>query len=86
VRIGVDPKVAKKGWLVAGAGNTLKVAQPLKDRTYWTLDSDLLFSESDPSTGQTVPLKEVALNIVETADTSGDNTYVVWKIKLVRSS
>jgi hypothetical protein len=86
VRVGVDPKLAKKGWLVAGAGNTLKTPEPLKDKTYWTLDSTSLFEEQDPQTGQSVPLKEITLNIVETNDTSGADTYGVWKIKLVKSS
>ncbi|WP_225845427.1 hypothetical protein [Streptomyces sp. HPF1205] len=84
VRIGVDPKIAKKGWLIA-ADNQLNPPEVLKDKTYWSLDSTSLFEEQDPQTGQTVHLKEVILNIVESSDTSGDNTYGVWKIKLVKA-
>jgi hypothetical protein len=85
VRIGVDPKLAKKGWLIA-VGNQLNPPESLKDKTYWSLDSTSLFEEQDPQTGQTVPLKEVTLNVVESADTSGDATYGVWKIKLIKAS
>lgn len=85
VRIGVDPKLAKKGWLIA-TGATLATPEPLKDKTYWTLDSTTLFSQQDPQTGETTALKEVTLNIVESSDTTGAETYGVWKIKLVKSS
>lgn len=83
VRVGVDPKIAKKGWLLA-SGSQLVTPQPLTDKTYWTLDTTSLFQEQDPQTGQTTALKEVTLNIVESADTTGAQTYGVWKIKLVQ--
>jgi hypothetical protein len=84
VRVGVDPKLADKGWLIV-AGNQLNPPEALKNKTYWSLDSTSLFEEQDPQTGQSVPLKEVTLNIVESGDTTGDATYGVWKIKLIKA-
>jgi hypothetical protein len=83
VRIGVDPDLADKGWLLA-SGSSLLTAEPLTDKTYWTLDSTTLFNEQDPQTGASSPVKEVTLNIVQSADTTGSKTYGVWKIKLIK--
>ncbi|MBM9505170.1 hypothetical protein [Actinacidiphila acididurans] len=84
VRVGVDPKIANKGWLIAN-GTTLNPPQDLKGKTYWTLDSTTLFEQQDPQTGQTVPVNEVTLNIVESPDPAGSDIFGVWKIKLVKS-
>ncbi|MEU6854264.1 hypothetical protein ABZ901_30585 [Actinacidiphila alni] len=83
VRIGVDPKLAKKGWLIAD-GTQLVTQELLKDKTYWTLDSATLFTQQDPQTGQSAPVKDVTLNIVQSGDLTGQKTYGIWKIKLVR--
>ncbi|MBD0734680.1 hypothetical protein [Streptomyces sp. CBMA29] len=83
VRIGVDPKLAKKGWLLAN-GTQLVTQELLKNQTYWTLDSDTLFTVQDQQTGQSTQVKEVTLNIVESGDLTGRKTYGIWKIKLVR--
>jgi hypothetical protein len=83
VRVGVDPKLAKKGWLLAN-GDQLLTPDSLKDRTYWTLDSSTLFTQQDSQTGTSTQLKEVTLNIVESPDTTGEQTFGFWKIKLVR--
>jgi hypothetical protein len=83
VRIGVDPAIAKNGWLLA-VGDKLVTPDLLKDKTYWTLDSSSLFTEQDPQTGATTPLKNVTLNIVESTDTSGEQTLGFWKIKLIK--
>ena len=83
VRIGVDPSIAKKGWLVVR--NTSLVTQELiKNETYWTVDGDQLFTEQDPQTGQTQTLKTVTLNIVESGDTSGADSYRVIQFTLNR--
>jgi hypothetical protein len=83
VRIGVDPKLAKKGWLIAN-GTQLVTQELLKDKTYWTLDSSALFIRQDPQTGQSSAVKQVTLNIVQSGDLTGQKTYGIWKIKLVR--
>jgi|SRR5689334_22331877 len=85
VRVGVDPKVAKKGWLIAN-GSQLVTPELLKDTTYWTLDSGALFNQQDPQTGGTNTVKEVTLNIVESGDLTGRDTYGIWKIKLIRGN
>jgi hypothetical protein len=79
----VDPKLSKKGWLLAN-GTQLVTQELLKDKSYWTLDSATLFTQQDPQTGQSTPVKEVTLNIVESGDLTGQKTYGIWKIKLVR--
>ncbi|MFI1094505.1 hypothetical protein [Streptomyces sp. NPDC020917] len=84
VRVGVEPKLAKKGWLLA-SGTQLLTPEPLTNKTYWTLDSSTLFTQQDPSTGQTTQVDSVTLNIVESADTTGAETYGVWKIKLLKA-
>ncbi|HEY5836245.1 hypothetical protein [Streptomyces sp.] len=83
VRVGVDPKLAKKGWLLA-TDSALVTPEPLKDTTYWTLDSTSLFTERDPQTGASTPVKAVTLNIVQSSDTTGTQTFGVWKIKLLK--
>lgn len=83
VRIGVDPNIAKKGWLLA-VGSALATPEPLKDKTYWNLDSASLFTERDPQTGASRPVDQVTLNIVESADTTGAQSFGVWKIRLLK--
>jgi hypothetical protein len=83
VRIGVDPKIGKKGWLIAN-GTTLVTNELLKDKTYWSLDSAQLFSQQDPQSGQTSTAKQVVLNIVESGDTTGNDSYGIWQIQLIR--
>jgi hypothetical protein len=83
VRIGVDPSIGKKGWLIA-ANTTLVTNEVLKDKTYWSLDSAQLFQQSDPQTGSTTVAKSVTLNIVESSDTTGQESYRVIQVKLIR--
>lgn len=81
VRIGVDPKVADKGWLVA-AGLSQKT-DVLTGKTYWSLgEKDSLFT--DASTGTSAD--SVTLNIIETAGKNAKNYLGVWKVKLVKKS
>jgi hypothetical protein len=81
VRIGVDPKVAKNGWLVA-AGLSQKT-DVLTNKTYWTLDDkDALFTDS--STGASA--SSVTLNIIETDSKDAKNYLGVWKVKLVKEA
>ncbi|WP_333770340.1 hypothetical protein [Streptomyces sp. IBSBF 2435] len=83
VRIGVDPSIAKKGWLIA-QGTTLVTPEPLKNKTYWSVDSEQLFNSQDQQTGGTTTAKQVTLNIVESADTSGESSYRVIQFNLIR--
>jgi hypothetical protein len=83
VRIGVDPAIADKGWLVV-QGTTLVTDELLKDKTYWSVDSATLFNVQDPQTGQSQPQKSVTLNIVESGDTSGSDTFRVISFTLLR--
>ncbi|MFE2426660.1 hypothetical protein ACFXJ5_07885 [Streptomyces sp. NPDC059373] len=79
VRIGVDPDVAKRGWLVA-AGLSQKT-DVLTNKTYWSLgEKDSLFTDS--STGTSTD--SVTLNIIETAGANTKTYLGVWKIKLVK--
>lgn len=74
VRIGVDPAIAEKGWVVA-TGTSGKSGL-LKDTTYRSLDADTLLA--DPQTG--APADQVTLNIIETG---GGQEYIgVWQFKL----
>lgn len=75
VRIGVDPAIADKGWIIAvGASGKTDL---LKD-TYRSFSGDQFFT--DPATGQTAD--EVTLNVIET---TGKQDYLgVWQIKLVK--
>lgn len=83
VRIGVDPSIAKKGWLIA-QGTTLVTPEPLKDKTYWSVDSEQLFNSQDQQSGGTTTAKQVTLNIVESGDTSGQDSFRVIQFNLVR--
>lgn len=83
VRIGVDPAIAKKGWLVV-RDTSLVTQELIKNETYWTVDGDTLFTEQDPQTGQSQILKTVTLNIVESGDTSGSDSYRVIQFTLNR--
>jgi hypothetical protein len=79
VHIGVDPAVAKKGWLVA-AGLTPKT-NVLTNKTYWSLgEQDALFT--DASTGAST--NSVTLNIIETAGANAKAYLGVWPVKLVK--
>ena len=83
VRIGVDPSIAKKGWLIV-QNTSLANDEVLKDKTYFTVDSAQLFHVQDPQTGQSSPVKTVTLNIVESSDTTGANVYRVISFELKR--
>ncbi|WP_329132990.1 hypothetical protein OG552_14655 [Streptomyces sp. NBC_01476] len=83
VRIGVDPSIGKKGWLIV-QDTTLASAELLKDKTYWSMDSAQLFTVSDPQTGQSQVQKSVTLNIVESGNTTGDETFRVISFTLLR--
>ncbi|MFD3452438.1 hypothetical protein ACFWVC_09665 [Streptomyces sp. NPDC058691] len=74
VRVGVDPAIAEKGWVVA-TGTSGKSGL-LKDVTYRSFDAETLFSDSQ--TGQTAD--QVTLNIIETAKTQ--DYLGVWQFKL----
>ncbi|MGW3242050.1 hypothetical protein [Streptomyces sp. NPDC001070] len=74
VRIGVDPEIAEKGWVVA-TGTSGKSGL-LKDTTYRSFDAETLLSDSQTGTAAS----EVTLNIIET---SGAQDYLgVWQFKL----
>ncbi|WP_037910630.1 hypothetical protein [Actinacidiphila yeochonensis] len=79
VRIGVDPSIGDKGWLIA-ADNALVTPELLKDKTYWSVDSAQLFQ--DQQTGTTK--SSVTLAVVESTDTTGKDSYRVIQFKLVR--
>jgi hypothetical protein len=83
VRIGVDPSIGDKGWLVV-QGTTLATNELLKHKTYWQIDSAQLFTTQDPQSGQTQVAKSVTLNVVESGDTSGSDVYRVISFTLLR--
>lgn len=83
VHIGVDPSIAKKGWLIA-SDTALVTNEVIKDKTYWSLDSATLFQQTDPQSGQTSIAKSVTLNVVESSDTTGQKSYRVIQFKLIR--
>ncbi len=83
VRIGVDPSIGDKGWLIA-ANTALVTNEVLKDKTYWEIDSASLFQQTDPQTGQPSVTKTVTLNIVEATDTTGQGSTRVIQFKLTR--
>jgi hypothetical protein len=83
VRIGVDPGIAKKGWLIV-QNASLANDEVLKDKTYFSVDSAELFHVQDPQTGQSSAVKSVTLSIVESDDTSGNNVYRVISFELKR--
>ncbi|MDX3076020.1 hypothetical protein ACIP98_02610 [Streptomyces sp. NPDC088354] len=74
VRVGVDPAIGEKGWIVASG--TSGKSGLLKDVTYRSFDAETLFS--DAQTGQTAD--QITLNVIETA---GTQQYLgVWQFKL----
>ncbi|WNI15996.1 hypothetical protein [Actinacidiphila sp. ITFR-21] len=83
VRIGVDPGIGDKGWLIV-QDTTLATAELLKDKTYWSIDSAQLFNVQDPQSGQTQTRKSVTLNIVESGSTTGNDVYRVISFTLLR--
>ncbi|WP_405582762.1 hypothetical protein [Streptomyces sp. NBC_01190] len=83
VRIGVDPSIGDKGWLIV-QGTSLVTNELIKNKTYWQLDSAQLFNTQDPQSGQTRTQKSVTLNIVESGNTTGDETFRVISFTLLR--
>ena len=83
IRIGVDPSIADKGWLIV-QNTSLANDEVLKDKTYFTVDSADLFHVQDPQTGQTSPVSSVVLNIVESPDTTGAKVTRVISFELRR--
>lgn len=83
VHIGVDPSIADKGWLVVRNG-ALDTNELLKDKTYWSEDSDAVFTVQNPQTGQASIAKSVTLSILEATDTNGENVYQVIQFTLKR--
>jgi hypothetical protein len=79
VRIGVDPSIGDKGWLIA-SDNQLVTPEVLKNKTYWQVDSSSLFV--DQQTGAAKP--SVTLSVVESKDTTGRDSFRVIQFKLVR--
>lgn len=85
VRVGVDPSIGEKGWLIASGVN--QKTDVLKDETYWTItESAGIFTASDPQTGSSMPLKNATLNIVGSPDASSENVFGVWQFKLVKAA
>lgn len=82
VRVGVDPKIAESGWVVIS--ETHGVVNGQTKKTYRSLDSDTLFEQTDPQTGQTTTLDSVTLVIVQTAE--GNGIKGAWPIKLTRDA
>jgi hypothetical protein len=75
VRVGVDPAIADKGWILA-VGTSGKTE--LLKSTYRTFSGDQFFT--DATTGQSTD--SVTLNFIET---TGKQDYLgVWQIKLVK--
>ncbi|MEV0372273.1 hypothetical protein AB0I10_20980 [Streptomyces sp. NPDC050636] len=68
VRVGVDPEVAESGWIVIGGGPVMR--EPSK-ATYRTFDTDALFAQQNPQTGQTTYAKSVTLQVAELGDGAG---------------
>lgn len=83
VRIGVDPGIGDKGWLLV-RDTSLVTPELLKNKTYWQADGDSLFTVQDPQTGQSSIKKSVTLNVVESTDTSGGNVFRVISFTLLR--
>jgi|GEM_PF-3612799 hypothetical protein len=79
VRIGVDPSIGDKGWLIA-ADNQLVTPEVLKKKTYWQVDSSSLFVDQQTGAAKA----SVNLSIVESKDTTGKDSYRVIQVKLVR--
>ncbi|MEU9503949.1 MULTISPECIES: hypothetical protein [unclassified Streptomyces] len=77
VRVGVDPDVAKSGWIVIGAGPVMR--EPSK-QTYRSFDADALFMQQNPQTGQTTYTKDVTLQVAELHE--GDGPTTMWHFTL----
>jgi hypothetical protein len=75
VRIGIDPAIADKGWILA-VGPSAK--SELLKSTYRSFNGEQFFT--DAQTGQTT--NSVTLNVIET---TGKQDYLgTWQIKLVK--
>lgn len=85
VRIGVDPSIGDKGWLIV-SNASLVTSEVLKNKTYWQVDSAQLFQQTDQQSGQTSIAKSVTLSIVESPDTSGAKSVRVIQFKLIRGN
>ncbi|MFG2892054.1 hypothetical protein QOM21_15115 [Streptomyces sp. Pv4-95] len=77
VRVGVEPDVAKSGWIVIGGGPVMR--EPSKE-TYRSFDSDELFAQQNPQTGQTSYTKSVTLQVAELGAGQGPKT--MWHFTL----
>ncbi|MEI5136779.1 hypothetical protein RB199_36935 [Streptomyces libani] len=77
VRVGVDPEVAKSGWIVIGAGPVMR--EPSKG-TYRSFDADTLFMQQNPQTGQTTYSKDVTLQVAELG--AGEGPKTMWHFTL----
>ncbi|MFG2227002.1 hypothetical protein ACIBK8_28810 [Streptomyces sp. NPDC050161] len=77
VRVGVEPDVAKSGWIVIGGGPVMR--EPSK-QTYRTFDADTLFMQQNPQTGQTTYTKSVTLQVAELGEGQGPKT--MWHFTL----
>ncbi|MDT0544036.1 MULTISPECIES: hypothetical protein [Streptomyces] len=82
VRVGVDPKIAESGWIVISEARGVVSGQSKK--TYRSLDSETLFQQTNPQTGQTTTLDSVTLVIVETGEGTGIKG--AWPIKITRDA
>ncbi|MCF3176685.1 hypothetical protein IPZ61_25585 [Streptomyces sioyaensis] len=77
VRVGVDPQIAKSGWIVIGAGPVMR--EPSK-QTYRSFDAETLFMQQNPQTGQTTYSKDVTLQVAEL--NAGDGPKAMWHFTL----
>ncbi|MFE5737748.1 hypothetical protein [Streptomyces celluloflavus] len=77
VRVGVDPSVAKSGWIVIGGGPVMREASK---ETYRSFDAETLFAKQDPQTGQTTYVKEVTLQVAEMG--AGEGPTTMWHFTL----
>lgn len=69
VRVGVEPEVAKSGWIVIGGGPVMR--EPSKS-TYRSFDAETLFAQQNPQTGQTTYTKSVTLQVAEISESGGE--------------
>ncbi|MGY5128548.1 hypothetical protein [Streptomyces nigrescens] len=77
VRVGVEPDVAKSGWIVIGAGPVMR--EPSKG-TYRSFDAESLFMQQNPQTGQTTYSKDVTLQVAELG--AGEGPKTMWHFTL----
>ncbi|MFJ9415629.1 MULTISPECIES: hypothetical protein [unclassified Streptomyces] len=63
VRIGVEPDIAKNGWLAFAGDSGQGVSKT--HQTYRTLDSSQLFVKQDPQTRQSMNVDEITLQVAE---------------------